>query len=275
MTDDRRPWPPALRATLGWHALIAAAAAAAPAKWPLWLAAIAANHALLTAAGMMPRSVLLGPNLTRLPPARCNAGRIALTFDDGPDPEVTPRVLDLLRDAGQRASFFCIGERVAAYPALAQRIVDDGHQIENHTQRHRHHFALLGPSGLRRELLQAQQTIARVAGTAPRFFRAPAGLRSPLLQPVLAALGLRLAAWTRRGLDTVDADARRVHARLTRALAERDIVLLHDGNAARGAGNAPVVLQVLPGLLQSMQAAGLASVPLREAVFPTGCADEA
>ena len=112
----------------------------------------------------------------------------------------------------------------------------------------------------------AQQTLAALAGAAPRFFRAPAGLRNPFLDFALTRLGLQLVSWTRRGYDTRNADAADVLARLTRALAPGDILLLHDGHAVRGANGAPVLLDVLPRLLDALQAAALRPVTLRAAL---------
>lgn len=258
--------PLALRATLAWHAAMAAGFAVHPPWWPAWAAGLLADHALLAVAGLLPRSAILGPNLRRLPAAAAARGEIALTFDDGPDPQVTPAVLTMLARVDARATFFCIGERLQRHPSLARDIVARGHAIENHTQRHRHDFSLLGPVRIERELLAMQRTVTECAGVAPRFFRAPAGLRNALLEPVLARLGLRLASWTRRGYDTVSGDAQRVGARLARGLAGGDILLLHDGNAARDGRGAPVVLGVLPRLLDDMAARGLRSVTLREAL---------
>jgi peptidoglycan/xylan/chitin deacetylase (PgdA/CDA1 family) len=228
--------------------------------------AIAANHLLLTALGLLPRSTQLGPNWTRLPHRSQARSEVALTFDDGPDPAVTPRVLDLLDAAGAQGSFFCIGERAERYPDLCREIVARGHGVENHTQHHGHGFSLLGPRGLEREIRSAQETLASITGQVPRFFRAPAGLRSPLLEPVLFRLDLRLAAWTRRGFDTRTRDPGRVMRRLTRGLAARDILLLHDGNAARCASGEPMVIQVLPDLLQAIAASGLRPVTLRSLI---------
>ncbi len=98
------------------------------------------------AAGLWPRSQLLGPNWTRLPAQSADRGEVAITIDDGPDPEVTPQVLSQLARNRAHASFFCVGERVERYPDLAQEIVRRGHTMENHSQRHRHTFSLLGPS---------------------------------------------------------------------------------------------------------------------------------
>jgi peptidoglycan/xylan/chitin deacetylase (PgdA/CDA1 family) len=138
--------------------------------------------------------------------------------------------------------------------------------VENHSLRHRHDFALLGPRRFLQEIGAAQDTLAALAGEAPRFFRAPAGMRNPFLDFALARLGLQLVSWTRRGYDTRNVDAADVLARLTRDLAPGDILLLHDGNAVRGANGVPVVLEVLPRLLDALAAAGLRPVTLRAAL---------
>jgi len=262
----RRPWRPSLLilATLALHLGALVLLIARPGLWPYLLSAVIANHLLVTAAGLWPRSRLLGPNLTRLPaasPAAC----VALTIDDGPDPQVTPGVLALLEAHGVRATFFCIGSRVREHPELAREICARGHEIGNHTEQHLMRFSLLGPHAMAREVAAAQETLAAVTGQTPRFFRAPAGLRNPFLEPLLARLDLRLVSWTRRGFDTVSGDASRVLARLTRRLGAGDILLLHDGHAARTASGAPVILAVLPPLLEQLRARGLRAVTLRAA----------
>jgi len=234
--------------------------------WPWALGAVVADHLLLTALGLWPRSSLLGPNWTRLPAAAAARDCVAITIDDGPDPAVTPRVLALLDAYGARATFFCIGARVARYRDLAREIVGRGHDIENHSQSHRHTFSLLGPRAIAREIEHAQQTIAVVSGREPLFFRAPAGLRSPLLQPVLARLNLRLASWTRRGFDTVNHSADAVLNRLKRGLSSGDILLLHDGGAARTSLGEPIITEVLPRLLDVLATAGLRTITLRSAL---------
>jgi peptidoglycan/xylan/chitin deacetylase (PgdA/CDA1 family) len=235
-----------------------------PAQWPVALGIVAANHAVLAAAGLWPRSRLLGPNLLRLPPQAAGRAEVSLTVDDGPDPDVTPAVLDMLDRYRARASFFCIGERAQCYPDLCREIIARGHSIENHTQHHSPWFSFLGMRGFAREIGAGQETITRIAGQAPVFFRAPAGLRNPLLEPVLARLGLQLAAWTRRGFDTVTRDPATVARRLLRGLAARDILLLHDGNAARSHTGVKVVLEALPRVLDGIAARDLRSVTLRE-----------
>ena len=268
LAPARWPWPPWVSASAGLH-LAAAGVALTGAQPALWaLGAVALNHVGLTAAGLWPRSAVLGPNLSRLPAAAAARGEIAITLDDGPNPEVTPAVLDLLAAHQARATFFCIGTAAQAHAALLRRIVAAGHSVQNHSAHHRHNFSLMGPTGMAREIGEAQARLADITGIRPHCFRAPAGLRNPLLDPVLHRLGLNLVSWTRRGFDTREGRADVVLARLTKQLGAGDILLLHDGHAARTASGQPVALAVLPQLLARCAAAGLKTVTLVDAVPP-------
>jgi peptidoglycan-N-acetylglucosamine deacetylase len=274
---------PLVRGSVALHVGAVAAALVHPPWWPWALSAVVADHALLTATGLWPRSRWLGPNWTRLPApllpgtagaaagfvdaphAPPAAAAVAITIDDGPDPEITARVLDVLDEYGAHATFFCIGERVAQHPSLARAIVARRHEIGNHSHRHLKRFSLLGPRGLREEIQRAQQAIVAATGELPRFFRAPAGLRNPLLEPVLVRERLQLVSWTRRGFDTVNGNAGAVLGSLTRRLRAGDILLLHDGHAARTEAGQPVILEVLPRLLSALKAAQLTPITLRAA----------
>ena len=234
--------------------------------WPWILGVLACNHFAVFAAVLLPRGSILGSNLVRLPDSAARRRQVALTFDDGPDPDVTPQVLALLDQYQAQASFFCIGKKAAAYPDLVREIVRRGHSVENHSYRHAYAFALYGLSRLRREVEFAQSVITGITGRPPGFFRAPAGFRSPFLDVVLAQCGLRYASWTRRGFDTVSRNPARVLRRLTRGLAAGDVLLLHDGSHARTDTGEPLVLAVLPALLDHLAAKGLNPVSL-----PTAC----
>jgi peptidoglycan/xylan/chitin deacetylase (PgdA/CDA1 family) len=263
--DALRPrWHPSplVAASIAAHAAAAGAVVLRPGLWPWALAGLVADHALLTGAGLWPRSTLLGSNWTRLPLQASGKREVALTIDDGPDPDVTPGLLGILEQRRVPATFFCIGERVAAYPELARDILRQGHAIENHSLRHLYRFPLLGPRAMADEISAAQQVIGSTVGVAPRFFRAPAGLRNPFLDPILARLGLQLASWTRRGFDTVTDRPDIVLGRLTCQLGPGDILLLHDGHAARMPNGRPVALEVLPALLDAIAAAHLTPVTL-------------
>jgi len=257
---------PLLKASAALHLGAAALALARPSLWPWALGAVVANHAQLTATGLWPRSTLLGPNLTRLPAAAARRGEVALSIDDGPEPSVTPQVLDVLDEYRVTATFFCVGRLVEERAELAREIIRRGHAIENHSYRHLNYFSLLGPRALAYEIERAQEAIGAITGRRPVLFRAPAGLRSPLLDPVLTRLQLLLASWTRRGFDSVNADPDSVYARLTSGLAAGDILLLHDGHAARTRSGTAVILEVLPRLLAAFALAGLTPVRLHAAL---------
>ena len=251
---------PLLRGSALVH--LAALALAAAGRWRWGAAAVVADHALLAAAGLAPRSGLLGPVLTHLPAEAAARREVALTFDDGPDPEVTPAVLDLLERAGHRASFFLVGRRAAAHPRLVAEIAARGHAVENHTFHHANGFAFLGPRRMAAEIDRAQETLAALTGRPPAWFRPVAGMRNPWMGPIVAARSLAIASWTRRGFDTVVADPCRVVRRLTAGLAAGDVLLLHDGAAAAAAGGRPVVLEALPAVLDALAEGGLRAVPL-------------
>jgi peptidoglycan/xylan/chitin deacetylase (PgdA/CDA1 family) len=269
LAQSIRRAPPLLKASLGVHGAALAALIAAPQASTLVAATLVANHLVIGTAGLFPRCAWLGPNLRRLPPHA--TGILSLTFDDGPDPAVTPRVLSLLEAAGQRATFFCVGARAAAYPDITAEIARRGHGVENHSYSHPNGFALRGPRGLALEIDRAQEAIGVAAGKAPTLFRAPAGIQNPWLDGVLASAGLSLVSWTRRGFDTVSRSGSRVAARLIGpGLAAGDILVLHDRTPARDMAGRPVVLEALPRLLDAMAAAGLRSEPVHTVLQTAG-----
>jgi peptidoglycan/xylan/chitin deacetylase (PgdA/CDA1 family) len=179
VAEPRWHSPLLIRASLALHTLALVALIADPASWPWLLAAVALNHLLIAATGLWPRSHWLGPNWTRLPAAATARHEIALTIDDGPDPEVTPQVLDLLDRYAARATFFCIGERAARYPELCREIVRRGHAVENHSQHHRHHFSLMGPAGQAQEIQPATAFLPRTG----RFAQSLSGTRAGAFRP--------------------------------------------------------------------------------------------
>ena len=266
MRDSRWHASALVRISVAVHTAALAAIILNLGLWRWALAAVVLNHLVIAAVGLWPRSRWLGPNLTQLPAAAAARKEIALTIDDGPDPAVTPLVLDLLDRYAAKASFFCIGANAERYPALCREIVRRGHAVENHSQHHHHHFALLGFKAIEGEITAAQNALTAISGQRPVFFRPPAGLRNPFLEPVLAKLGLTLATWSVRGFDTRTQDAALVVKRLKRGLQAGAILLVHDGNAARTADDQPVILSVLPAILELARARGLKTVTLREAV---------
>ena len=261
-----RAWRPGVALWLSAVAHVAALIALfiQPRAWQWLLAALVLNHVVLALIGLWPKSRSLGQNMLRLPDAAVTRNEISLTFDDGPDPDVTPQVLDILDAHQAKASFFVIGNKAAAHPDLIREIARRGHSIENHSCSHSNLYGFFALTALRKDIGAAQEIIAGITGRTPAFFRSPMGIRNPMLDPVIARLGLRYITWTRRGFDTVAGDPATVLERLTRNLSAGDILLLHDRRRTRN--RRPLVLEVLPALLEKISAAGLKPVSLPQAM---------
>ncbi len=154
---------------------------------------------------------------------------IWLTIDDGPDPDDTPQILDLLDRHGAKATFFVIGERAARWPELAREIVRRGHEIGHHT--HTHPAATFWCASPRRLGAELDRTLATLhaAGVRPRWFRAPAGIKHLLLAPALAQRGLRCVGWTVRSGDCRSRSPEKMAAATAQRLRPGAIVLLHEG----------------------------------------------
>jgi peptidoglycan/xylan/chitin deacetylase (PgdA/CDA1 family) len=259
-------WNPSasIRVSFALHGLALATLIIKPDLWAWVLATLLGNHLVLAVFGLWPTCCYLGRNWIHLPESARRRNEIALTFDDGPDPEVTPRILEILDRYQAKATFFVIGARALQYPELCRETARRGHTIANHSQHHKNGFAWLGWSGLMQEILQAQQTIKLITGQESRLFRAPMGIRNPILDPVLSRVGLPLVTWNQRGYDTRCRNSETLLKRLTRTLAAGDIVLLHDGNGAVDLSGQPVILEVLPRLLDIIANKGLKTIALHD-----------
>ncbi len=171
-------------------------------------------------------SAMFGSVLTRLPGGRRT---IALTFDDGPNPEATPRLLDTLAAHDVRATFFLLGRHVSRWPALARRVAEEGHQIGNHGFEHRRlHFA--GPSRARRDVGEGRAAIHAACGVETHHFRAPHGFRSPFVSPAARAVGERTVGWSLGVRDSDRPGVGEIAHRVLTGVAPGSIVLLHDGD---------------------------------------------
>jgi len=215
--------------------------------------------ALLLAPGLfvlpvfLPNSGFYAPVLSRWDGA---GQRIWLTIDDGPSAD-TEALLALLASHQARATFFLVGERAAAQPALVRALVAAGHSLGNHSHSHRQAgWWALGPAALSRQIGQCQQQLAAITGSAPRWYRSVVGHTNPCVAAVLRRHGLCRVGWSARGYDGVAAEVPAVLARITPQLLPGAIVLLHEGGPA---GQAEAVLD---GVLQAAAQRGLrADIP--------------
>jgi peptidoglycan/xylan/chitin deacetylase (PgdA/CDA1 family) len=209
--------------------IVAALAVAALALGSIRICCIiaAAFLTLIVLGTLVPQLRFFGPYICR---GNHSRRRVALTFDDGPDERSTPALLELLREGGVEAAFFCIGNRVKSHPELAARIAGSGHLLANHTYTHSKTTNILSVARLREELGQTQAVIEQATGMAPIWFRPPMGYSNPRIFRVAQSLGLAVIGWTARGMDTIITEPDKVVARIERRLKPGAIILLHDGN---------------------------------------------
>lgn len=153
---------------------------------------------------------------------------ILLTFDDGPDPDITPRVLDVLDKHGHRAIFFVIGSKAEAHPELVREIVRRGHMVGNHTYRHSPWANFLGTRHLLADIGRTDRIIESACGVRPVLFRPPLGVCPHFLRRVVRRSGHVVVGWSVRSLDTRGEAREVVIRRIRRKLRRGGIVLLHD-----------------------------------------------
>jgi peptidoglycan-N-acetylglucosamine deacetylase len=234
-----------------------------PLLWPgviaLLLWGIAVDAVVRPGSGFFIATVTHGPRQSK---------QVALTFDDGPDPEVTPAVLDELRRDGARASFFVIGKSLAARPELGRRMVAEGHVVANHSWQHSYMQSFRLHRWQSEELSRAERAIEAATGRpSTRLYRAPVGMKTGDLARAVEALGLRVVAWSVHSRDTLDPDPVAMARRVLRRIRGGDIVLLHDGSRVPGGHKqcAEAVRLILAGLRER----GLECVTLTELLGPT------
>ena len=194
------------------------------------LPAVAACAAIgaATYATVAPTCELWGPVVHRGEPAR-SAGGYALTFDDGPTDDSTPRILDVLGELGVKATFFVIGANVRRAPGIVRRIHAEGHVVANHSFDHPHFGVLRGGRYWDDQVRRTDEAIASVIGVRPGLFRPPMGVRTWCVTRATARYGHTIITWTRRALDGLPTTTDRIVRRLSQPTGAGDILILHDG----------------------------------------------
>ena len=193
-----------------------------------WLGAWAILFVFLVVTGIGSASIRSNFFLHSINRADTRSKCLVLSFDDGPSPTVTPAVLDILKEFECRAVFFCIGRKIAGNEELVRRIVNEGHIVANHSFSHAPWFDLYSANRMLEEIQATNEEIRRVTGLRCKLFRPPYGVTNPMLTKAIDRSGLFSIGWSKRSLDTVIRDKRKVLARISRNLQPGDIILLHD-----------------------------------------------
>lgn len=186
---------------------------------------------------------------------------IALTFDDGPNPEATPRILDALAREDVPATFFLLGKHVERWPQLASAVAAAGHQLGNHGYHHRKLY-LRGPAYVRIDLTLGTQAIVGATGQRPSFFRAPHGFRNPWVSRRARELGQRIVGWTLGVWDSDRPGATEIVRRTVAGSKPGAIVLLHDGDAYDPAGDRTQTAEAIPAIIRELRGRGYRFVAL-------------
>lgn len=165
---------------------------------------------------------------------------LALTFDDGPHPEYTPAILNLLEKYNAKATFFCIGKMVNANKELTKLIKDKGHTVGNHSYSHSNFFSMFRKKRVKRELIDTNNLISEVTGAECSYFRPPYGVTNPPIASALKSLSLKVIGWNIRSFDTTAAPEK-VVKRVISQIKPGSIILLHD--------NRPQTVNILEAIL--------------------------
>jgi peptidoglycan/xylan/chitin deacetylase (PgdA/CDA1 family) len=231
---------------------------------------------LVAASVLAAAAAQAGPAATWLPVVRRTVapyllgrgprGQLALTFDDGPHPQATPAILDVLDRLGWRATFFVLGTQVRRYPGIAADTVARGHELALHGDEHRY-LITRSPRAARDDLHRAYDTVAEVTGVAPLWWRPPYGVLSGPALVAAGSLGLRAVLWSAWGRDwRAAATGRTVVDDVARGEVDGGTVLLHDSDLTSAPGAWRATVAALPLLADVFAEAGVAVRPLGEHV---------
>jgi peptidoglycan/xylan/chitin deacetylase (PgdA/CDA1 family) len=179
---------------------------------------------------------------------------IAITFDDGPHPEFTPKAIELLKKYDAKATFFCIGKNAEKYPELVKNILSEGHVIGNHSYSHINNFGFLSLKKVHADIERSQEVFKRITNLKLQFFRPPFGVTNPNISKTIKKLKLKTFGWRVRSFDTIAKDPDKVYKKISTKIQKGDVILLHDSSQ--------LSMEVLEKILHSLQNKNLESVTL-------------
>lgn len=185
---------------------------------------------------------------------KVSENHISITFDDGPNPDFTPKVLALLKENNAKVTFFLIGKNAEKHHEIVRQIVEDGHTIGNHSYSHSKNFGFFSSEKVAAELNKTNSILKEITGKEIKMFRPPFGVTNPNIRRALKNTGHFSIGWSKRSLDTTKLSEERILKRITSDLKKGDIILLHDSSVK--------TIAVLEQLLLTLQPHKLQSVPV-------------
>jgi peptidoglycan-N-acetylglucosamine deacetylase len=194
-----------------------------------------------------PNSYVFGRPITNVAGDRT----VALTFDDGPNPVATPRILDALQARDVKATFFILGRHADAWPEIVKRVADEGHTVGNHGWHHRK-LHVRPPGYVRRDLTMGTESIARASGVRPRLFRAPHGFRSPWVSPIASSLGQQTVGWSRGVWDSDMPGVGQIVRRTVDGTKSGRIMQQHDGDGYDMHGDRSQTAAAIPRIVDEL-----------------------
>lgn len=237
---------------------------------PLIMTAVAGGAAVVSASALWTYSVFVpgcqfwAPVIRALP----QSDAVALTFDDGPHPDFTPRILDILAEHRASAMFFVIGQNARKYPDVLRRIAHEGHAIGNHSLDHDHFGVNHKLDYWHTQINDTQRIIADITGQPPLLFRPPMGFKTRHIARAAKDANLPIAGWSLRTCDTKPLAPQALADKTISRTRARDIILLHDGlEPARANGTQQHTVEALPLILQGIAAKKLAVTNLVTALL--------
>jgi peptidoglycan-N-acetylglucosamine deacetylase len=208
------------------------------------------------------------PNTSNFGPVITGRGvqarMMALTFDDGPSDDVTPRILDALAERRARATFFVLGRQVEAHPEVAARILSEGHELASHGYDHSI-LTFTGTAGVREQLRRTEEALARIdADPPPRLFRAPHGFRNPFVSRAAQRAGYRIVGWTKGVWDTAAPGVETIVRRSVEGFRPGAVLLLHDADGSGAGGDRSQTAEAVPPIVDAAAEQGYELVTVSE-----------
>lgn len=183
---------------------------------------------------------------------------IALTFDDGPDAEMTPQILAILEKENIKATFFVIGSKIGGQEKILQKIFEEGHVVGNHSYSHNKKMTLFSTQKLIEDIANCSTTIESVTHKKPLFFRPPFGITNPRYNRAIKSFNMKSIGWSIRSFDTTANDKELLYKKVIKKITQGSIILFHDKKK--------ITLDILPEVIQHCKDNGIKIVPLPELI---------